>query len=181
MNTLLIAFMGLILVKGTTTLFDFSTPEETGQWHTVNAGVMGGISKSDMVLNPDGTATFRGHVSLKNNGGFASVRTLIDLMDQNDFKGVVVRVKGDGNLYSIRFRTDKKFDGFAYQAKIKTVDNKWQEFKIPFKDFNPTFRGKSLNNKPPLESKEIAQIGILIADKQSGNFEITLDWIKFYR
>jgi hypothetical protein len=34
---------------------------------------MGGISKSEMVFNPDGTATFRGHVSTENNEGFASV------------------------------------------------------------------------------------------------------------
>ena len=181
MKTTLLAIMGLILVEGEFLLFDFSSPENSGKWYIVNDVVMGGLSKSDIVLNPDSTATFKGNVSLKNNGGFASVRTLVDAMDQEDFKGVVVRVKGDGNLYSVRFLTDRNLDSYAYQAKIKTDKDNWKEFKIPFEDFKPTFRGYILKNKPALESKDIAQIGILIADKQSGDFEITIDWIKFYK
>jgi monofunctional biosynthetic peptidoglycan transglycosylase len=173
--------VGWMLGKGEALLFDFSTPEKSGDWYTVNDVVMGGISKSDMILNSDGTATFKGHVSLENNGGFASVRSHIKSMDHNNFQGVTLRVKGDGNWYNVRFRTNRNFDGYAYQAKIKTVENTWQEFKLPFEDFQPTFRGYTLQNKPPLQYKDIAQIGLLIADKQAGNFEITLDWIKFYK
>jgi monofunctional biosynthetic peptidoglycan transglycosylase len=93
----------------------------------------------------------------------------------------MLRVKGDGKKYSVRFRTDKNFGGIAYRAKIKTVSDKWQEIKIPFEDFKATFRGNTLKNMPPLRSKEIVQISILIADNQSRKFEINLDWIKFYR
>lgn len=180
MKTILLAIMGLILIKGEAILFDFSSSEKAGQWNIVNDGVMGGLSKSNMVLNPEGTATFAGNVSMENNGGFASVRAQVNSMVQEDFKGVVMRVKGDGKVYSVRFRTDMNFDGYAYQAKIKTDEDNWKEFKIPFEDFTPTFRGYTLKNKPALESKNIAQIGILIADKQPGNFEITMDWIKLY-
>jgi hypothetical protein len=55
------------------------------------------------------------------------------------------------------------------------------EFKLPFKDFIPTYRGYTLREKPALESKDISQIGIMIADKQSGSFETDIDWIKFYK
>ncbi len=169
-----------MMSKGETTLFDFNSPETSGQWNVVNDGVMGGISQSNMTLNSDGTATFKGEVSLENNGGFASVRAALKSIPPKEFKGVMVRVKGDGNIYNIRFRTSQNFDGYAYQAKIKTEKNDWKEFKILFADFIPVYRGYTLQNKPPLVSSDIAQIGILIADKQKGTFELTLDWIKFY-
>lgn len=180
MKLILLTLIGLAPIMGEYTLFDFNSADNSGQWYIVNDVVMGGLSKSNMVLNNDGTATFKGDVSLENNGGFASVRAPINPMPQKDFKGVMIRVKGDGNMYSVRFRTNNNFDGYAYQAKITTNKDNWIEFKIPFADFKPTFRGYTLSNKPVLESKDIAQIGLLIADKQSGNFKITIDWIKFY-
>lgn len=180
MKTIFIILLTLVMVKGETILFDFNSTTTSVSWYTVNDDVMGGISKSNMKLNDDGTATFRGQVSLENNGGFASIRSVINNSFESDYKGVTLRVKGDGNIYNVRFRTNRNFDGYAYQAKIKTEKNKWKEFKIPFKDFAPTFRGYTLSDKPSLESKDIVQIGVLIADKQFGNFELIMDWIKFY-
>lgn len=174
--------MGLFIVNGEATLFDFSSPDNSGNWEVVNDGVMGGLSESEIVFNPEGTVTFRGMVSLENNGGFASVRTAVELQDQKEsYKGVVVRVKGDGKVYGIRFRTHGESNSYAYQFKIKTEKDNWKEFKIPFEEFNPTFRGSLLKNKPALESDNITQMGILISDKQSGDFEFTMDWIKFYQ
>ncbi len=140
---------------------------------------MGGISESRFEINSDSTATFSGTVLPDNNGGFASVRTSLD-NEFNDFEGAIIRAKGDGNIYSLRFRTDKNFDGTSYQAKFKTDSGEWKEYKIPFSDFKPTLRGRALSNKPKLESKDIKQIGILVADKQFGKFELNIDWIKFY-
>ncbi|SMO39917.1 Complex I intermediate-associated protein 30 (CIA30) [Saccharicrinis carchari] len=172
--------MGLMIPKGETTLFDFNSPETSGQWNIVNDGVMGGISQSNITLNADGIATFSGEVSLENKGGFASVRTALSSIPPKEFKGVMVRLKGDGNIYNIRFRTNRSFDGYAYQAKIKTEKEEWKAFKIPFTDFVPVYRGRTLQNKPPLISGDMAQMGFLIADKQAGSFELCLDWIKFY-
>ena len=162
-------------------LFDFNSTEASKIWYAVNDNVMGGISQSQMVINNDGTATFKGSVSLENNGGFASIRTTINNSSKLEYKGVMLRIKGDGKTYSIRFRTNHNFDGFAYQAKIKTEAGKWEEIKVPFKEFSPTFRGRTLNGKPALNCKNIAQIGILIADKQIGQFELNIDWIKYYQ
>lgn len=171
--------MGISILNGEAILYDFSSPGKSGQWQIVNDGVMGGRSRSQMILNPEGTATFKGYVSLENNGGFASVRSFIEPSIPKDFNGITLRVKGDGKIYSIRFRTNRQFDDYAYQSKIKTDENSWQEISIPLEDFNPVFRGRTLENKPPLISENISQMGILIADKQSGSFELTMDWIKF--
>lgn len=159
-------------------IFNFNSLSTSGEWTTVNDVVMGGASESKFQINSDSTATFSGIVSPDNNGGFASVRTSLD----NEYKGferAVIRVKGDGKIYSLRFKTDKNFDGISYQAKFKTDPGEWKEHKIPLSDFKPTFRGNTLYNKPKLEAKDIKQMGILIADKQFGKFELVIDWIKF--
>ena len=160
-------------------LFDFESNEEVLQWRKVNDTVMGGVSKSSFKLNDDGSASFEGLLSPDNNGGFASFRTLL-----NDnlvgYEGVHLRVKGDGNIYSIRFRTNNSFDGYSYQAKFETKKDKMVEVQIQLSKFLPIFRGRMLRNKPMLESKDIKQLGILISDKQFGNFTLDIDWIKLY-
>ena len=160
-------------------MFNFDSPATSGEWVTIDDVVMGGVSSSKFFINPDGTATFSGTVSPDNNGGFASARAPI-INDFKDFEGVTIRVKGDGNIYSLRFRTDTNFDGISYQAKFKTESGEWKEYKIPLSNFKPTFRGTTLSNKPKLVSKDIKQIGILIADKQFGKFELNIDWVSFY-
>ena len=80
----------------------------------------------------------------------------------------------------MRFRTDDSFDGYVYQSKFDTKADEWMEIKIPFSDFKPTFRGYTLSDKPALKSKNIEQLGFLIADKQFGKFELNIDWVKFY-
>ena len=100
--------------------------------------------------------------------------------DLDNFTGVIIKAKGDGNIYNLRFRTDKNYDGVSYQAKFKSDKAEWIEYKIPFKDFVPTFRGRTVPNKPELKSEDIRQIGILIADEQWGAFELNVKWIKYY-
>ena len=55
-------------------IYSFSSQSIVGDWRIVNDGVMGGISKSSLLLNSSGQGKFAGHVSLANNGGFASVQ-----------------------------------------------------------------------------------------------------------
>jgi len=179
MKTINIVLMALI-INGGMVLYDFNTQETSGKWYIVNDDVMGGVSKSALKLNDNGTATFSGILSLENNGGFASIRSPLQITLESKFKGVIIRLKGDGNIYSIRFRTNNNFDGYAYQAKVQSKKDTWQEHKISFSDFKPTLRGYELPNKPALESENIVQMGILIADKQLGEFSADIDWIKFY-
>jgi NADH dehydrogenase [ubiquinone] 1 alpha subcomplex assembly factor 1 len=168
-----------LIMNGEIVIFNFDSPETSGDWTTVNDVVMGGLSHSKFEINADCIATFSGTLAPDNNGGFASARASVK-NEMKIFEGAHIRVKGDGNIYSLRFRTDFDFDGISYQAKFKTEAGEWKEYKIPLNDFKPTFRGRSLSNKPKLESKNIKQIGILIADKQFGKFELNIDWVKLY-
>ena len=101
-------------------LFDFGTLANMDDWLIVNDGVMGDLSKSSFILNDSNTAVFSGNVSLENNGGFTSTRTKTLRFQLDGFKGVLVRVKGDGKKYQFRIRTDDRFDGVSYRYHFET-------------------------------------------------------------
>ncbi len=181
MTKLLMYFFIGVLMNSELTVFDFSSGETSGIWRTINDDVMGGISQSKFKLNSDGTATFSGNLSLENNGGFASVRASVMESEREGFDGAILRVKGDGKTYNLRFRTNQNYDGVSYQAKFNTEVEKWIEIKLPFDNFEPVFRGRKVPNQPLLESQNIGQTGILIADEQLGVFNLQISWLKFYR
>lgn len=161
-------------------IFDFTSVQTSGKWSTINDVVMGGVSNSAFKINSDGTATFSGNVSLENNGGFASVRTLPQDFNLDGFSVLSIKVKGDGKKYKFRLRTDDNFDGISYEIGFSTIKDEWIEQKFKFKDFVPVFRGRILKEISPLNPKEIKQMGFLISDKQEGKFSLIIDWIKAY-
>jgi len=179
MLIMILVLLSGVLMTSEKEIVDFKSNNDN--WRIINDGVMGGVSQSEFNINLNGIATFSGTVSPENNGGFASIRTILENTDIDDFDGVKIRIKGDGQIYNIRFRTDKNYDGVSYQAKIKSEKNNWMEYAIPFIDFVPTFRGRKVSNRPDLVSEDIRQVGILIADKQFGKFSLDIDWIKFYK
>lgn len=160
-----------------TIIEDFETTQLS--WCIVNDGVMGGISSSKMNISPNGNGQFRGTVSLENNGGFASTRALLTEKPTQEFEKVKIRLKGDGQKYSFRIRTDDYFDGVAYKNDFTTKQGEWEIIELSLKDFIPVWRGRQLSNIVPIAPKKIRQIGFLISDKQAGKFILEIDWIKF--
>ena len=164
-----------------TLILSFDTADEATRWVRVNDGVMGGLSESELVFTPSGTAFFQGNVSLENYGGFASVRTVPYPYQLGGYEGVALCMRGDGHRYRLRFRTDANHDGIAYQASFDTFPDDWRVVRIRFADCTPTFRGQRVPDAPPLDSSLIQQIGFMIADKQQGPFQLELDWVKAYK
>ena len=162
-------------------LFDFSQNESLSEWRSVNDTVMGGISSSRIEQTESGNALFAGTVSLDNNGGFASIRGPSMQESIAGFKGIAVRLRGDGKKYKIGLRTDEMFDGVFHQAGFLSQNGAWQEVKIPFTDFVPTYHGRRLSDDKRIEPEEIKSVSFLIADKQKGPFRLEIDWIKAYR
>ena len=167
--------------SGEIILFDFGTLENMDDWLIVNDGVMGGLSKSKFILSDSNTAIFSGNVTLENNGGFASARTKAMQFQLDGFKGILIRVKGDGKKYQFRIRTNDRFDGVSYGYQFETNINQWQTISIPFNKCLPVFRGRILRDVEPISPKDIQQLGILISDKQTGEFQLEIQWIKSYQ
>ena len=161
-------------------IFDFKNESEIGYWRIVNDGVMGGLSKSEIVYSDGNTAIFRGIVSLENNGGFASTRTIPRSYELDGHDGILIRVKGDGKKYQFRVRTNDRFDGISYRYQFTTKLNTWMIIDIPFHECVPVFRGRILRDVETILPEEIQQLGFLISNKQAGKFQLEIDWIKAY-
>jgi len=159
------------------TLFNFQTATNATVWQVVNDDVMGGVSSGSFRLT-NGMAVFQGEVSLENNGGFASVRSLPARHDLGGADAFVVRVRGDGRLYKFTARTDVSFDGAIYRCDFATKNGVWEEHRLPLKDFVASFRGRVLTDVPPLNPAKVSSVGFLISDQQAGPFRLEVAWIK---
>ena len=136
------------------TIFDFTQPTEDLKtiWGAVDDVVMGGVSSSQIQLSSvaEGTvcdrAIFSGQVSTANNGGFASVRTrnFSPPLNLANYEGIEIRIKGDGKRYKLITRCEGKWDGLSYCYSFDTLNNTPQTLRIPFPQFIPVFRAKTV-------------------------------------
>ena len=145
-------------------------------WSIVNDDVMGGISKSNLLLNDENNLIFSGNVSLKNNGGFASSRMVIARESLDGIRSFKIKFRGDGNMYKFRLRQSNI--RAAYSSNFKSVKDKWVEVNIPIEEFTPSWRGYSYSNYPAIETEKIISLGIQISDKQEGDFKLEIKYIK---
>ena len=158
-------------------LFDFPDATVLTRWHSVNDDVMGGVSHSRLTV-ANGRGVFAGEVSLENSGGFASVRSRPELLEAAGTTGFLLRVRGDGRHYKFTARLGREFDGVVFQQRFATQRGAWQEVWLPFDQFVPTFRGRTLSGLPPLAPEQLGSVGVLIAGGQAGPFRLELAWIK---
>jgi len=159
-------------------LFDFSKPDALEAWQTVNDGVMGGISEGKVRMTKDKTLEFFGNLSLENNGGFASTRTRAGKLDLSQYDALVSKVRGDGRTYYFNIHVPTQQIAFSYRAKFTTEKDKWQDIRIPLKDFKATSFGEEVSDAAPLDPKNIQAIGFLLSDKKAGPFKLEVEWIK---
>ncbi|MCP5527621.1 MAG: CIA30 family protein [Verrucomicrobiales bacterium] len=160
------------------TLFGLDKVTNPAFWTVVNDDVMGGLSTSRFEALACGGAIFKGTVRRENNGGFASVRTTPLASDLSNHAAFVIRVRGDGKRYKFTVRTGAGFDAPLYQCAFTTTLGTWEEHRLEFKDFVPTFRGSVLRGVPPLDPGTATSVGFLISDQQYGPFRLELAWMK---
>jgi hypothetical protein len=173
-------------------LFDFtqSNADFADIWGAVDDVVMGGVSESGIQPTPEGAA-FSGNVSTANSGGFASVRTrnFEPPLDLSGSEGVELRVKGDGNRYKFFIRTEARWDGIAHCYSFDTEAGSWQTISMPFSEFVPVFRAKTVANTP-LNPTQIYAFQLMLSkfeyDGQlnprftSGTFRLLVESIQTY-
>jgi NADH dehydrogenase [ubiquinone] 1 alpha subcomplex assembly factor 1 len=173
-SVLIFSLLSLFTKSTMKTIYTFSTQTNIREWLIVNDGVMGGISKSSLVLTNAGHGRFAGHVSMANNGGFASIQlnTTIKLVEEKKF--IVLRIKGDGKRYEFRLKGDIS-QSQSYVQQFAT-SGEWENIKLEISKFYPQYRGRKLNI-PNFNFKNIEELSFLIANKQEEDFELLIDWI----
>lgn len=159
-------------------LMDFSDTSTAPQWYAINDGVMGGESCGGPTIE-DGQLSFSGQISLENNGGFSSVKSSGHKFDLSHCRSLRLRVKGDGRRYQLRLYTGARYGDspIAYSAEFATQAGQWTEPCVAISQLSPRCRGRELAG-PPLDAEHVEAIGLLLADKRSGAFELRVEWIR---
>jgi uncharacterized surface protein with fasciclin (FAS1) repeats len=159
------------------TLMDFADASSAARWLSVNDTVMGGVSEGGFRITDDKTLEFFGNLSLKNRGGFASIRTRPAELDLGDFDKIVLRLKGDGRAYYFELRTAALGGAESYRVPVET-SQAWQEVSLPLTDFVYTSFGRRVPGAPPLRPSRIQSLGFMLADKKAGPFRLEIGSIR---
>jgi len=173
LTTLIITIL-ISMPTENTVIYDFSKTNTAQKWQIVNDGVMGGLSKSTISLTETGHGKFEGHVSLANNGGFASVRLLTGIQIQPKQHQIVLKVKGDGKSYQFRLKGSKS-QRESYVQEFET-NGEWQSITLELSKFAPQFRGRKLDY-PNFNFSTIEEVRFLIANKKEEEFTLLIDSI----
>ncbi|MEN8797965.1 MAG: CIA30 family protein [Flavobacteriaceae bacterium] len=155
-------------------IFDFNRDANIENWLVVDDGVMGGRSKGNLSITPEGHGLFEGKVSLENNGGFSSLRHRFDSIAVDQTNSIRIRLKGDGKRYQFRVKNSTG-EYFSYVSHFESSGN-WEEIVIPLKDMVPQFRGRRLD-LPNFAHKQIEEIAFLIGNKKAESFSLLIDSI----
>lgn len=150
------------------------------QWEFVSDRVIGGTSTGKIeFVGQEGRSCLHllGAVSPANNGGFIEASGAVGSkrgnFDARQFSGVKLSVKGNGQPYAVRLRTnDTRLVQQCYEASFPT-DETWQEIEIPFVRFRPISVARPLNLRT-LKSVALAAAG------RGFSADIFIDEISFY-
>jgi hypothetical protein len=156
----------------------FSHSQSLDGWQITSDVVMGGVSVGQIELK-GASLVFSGDVSTENYGGFTSVFKKIASLPSH-IKSVTIQIKGDGNVYQMRVRSQVAGYKLAYKVDFDTKKGRVHEYTFNLADFKASFRGRNIANAPILEASYISHVGFLIKAKQSKSFNLSIQTIEFY-
>ena len=135
---------------------------------------MGGVSQAQIQRINQSVMSFSGRLSLKNNGGFSSVRSFLPESALASFDGLTFKIRGDGRLYSVLVTTQNP--RISWQSEFET-DEGWQIVTVPFDEMRMSVRGWKVENSPKIVGSKVTGIGFIISDKIQEPFNLEIDWI----
>lgn len=174
-------------------VFDFSLADfDLSAWGALDDVVMGGVSQGSF-FKREQWAVFAGNVSTDHSGGFSSVRTknFDPPFDFSGWRGMRLRVLGDGQRYKFILRNSGDWDSPAYIYGFDTVQGEWIDVSVPFEEMVPTFRAKSVPDAPAFDPANVCSLQLMLSkfeyDRRlnpefvPGPFELGVREIGIYR
>ena len=167
--------------KDTSLIIDFGNEDRVNDWYVVTDRVMGGRSDSKLSYSNQ-SLLFSGYVSLENNGGFASIRSVQKILDLSAYSEVQIKFR-TANLdrtFALRLNTNNRYYRPSYNHYFKAQSTDWQTVSFKLDDFKETILGKTTGKTIPLDKlKRILRLGIMLNDKKEGSFSLEIDSIRF--
>ncbi|WP_286222693.1 CIA30 family protein [Marinobacter apostichopi] len=163
---------------GNPILVTFDTQGEPLEWNSLGDQVMGGQSDGKLVNSAEGVGIFHGTVRLDNGGGFASAKAnLPEAFDASQYTGIELLALGDGKTYKIGIRNSTNRSSIVYQHAFTPDTEVWSRIRLPFSEFIPTWRGKTVADAEPLNLEHLASVSLFVSGRQAGEFRLRMqDW-----
>lgn len=174
---LLAIFNPLSYMVAADTIASFEDPRFIEDWAVVNDTVMGGVSRSRIDQTDTGNLLFTGELSLRNNGGFVSIRSRPSRLSLQNAGGIALCVRGDGRTYYLDLRAGGQMRGGSFRAPFTTLRNEWTDVFIPLSDFYAQSFGRVLRSVL-LDPSSISSIGFTLSDKTPGAFRLEVESVK---
>jgi len=156
-------------------VFDFNQPSEVRTFNIVLDGVMGGLS-TGRVTAGTGSMVFDGETSLRNNGGFSSIRAAVPDGSFADADSIRMRCKGDGRTWIIGTRATRNMGGDSYWTRFDTIDGEWITVVVPIDQMERTSFGQALRGR--IRPSQVRGLEFYIYDKKAGPFRLEVDSIE---
>uniref|UniRef100_A0A7S0LVG7 NADH:ubiquinone oxidoreductase intermediate-associated protein 30 domain-containing protein n=1 Tax=Coccolithus braarudii TaxID=221442 RepID=A0A7S0LVG7_9EUKA len=174
------------------------------RWQLHSDAEHGGQSHCALTAPTDTSAMFSGHTSLEMDAGRAATspmhkkpasktgwcamqtRVPEDEWDLKDFHGIRLTLRTDARHYVLNLRTAGLLDGMdqdVFQAHIPPcpLKGEWAQLRIPFAAFSVTWRGYMQGAQRSMNLEAISSVGVLIADRKHGDFNLEVDEISAFR
>jgi hypothetical protein len=171
--------------------FEQSAPAVKALWGSLDDGVMGGVSASQVQWQHG--LRFTGQVSTANNGGFASVRTrnLEPPINLGRWQGTVLYAQGDGQRYKWILRDSPGWDSLAYCRSFDTEADHAIAIRTPFLDMVATRRARTVPESTPLNPAQLYSMQLMLSKFeydgelnpafQAGAFDLGVQRLAVYR
>ena len=156
-------------------IFEFDNSNDGNAWQIVVDGVMGGLSTGNVSVQ-NGSMLFTGETSLKNNGGFSSIRASMDPNEIDDFDAIQLRVRGDGRTWIFGTRGSNSMGANSYWSRFETKKNEWIKVTIPISEMERHSFGNRLSGR--INPDAIKGVEFYMYDKKAGPFKLEVDSIK---
>jgi len=167
-----------LFISSTPYKIDLGNQSNNQNWSIVNDGVMGGLSRGQIAYD-DGFMRFSGKLSLENNGGFSWMKSSSMELDLADYTMVRLKVRGEGRDYDFTLETETGYSALYFKHTFETQKKEWTIIELPLADFQQKYFGRMTGRS--LDKKNlIRRIGFLMNDKNSGAFQIEVDFIEFF-
>ncbi|KAK5120529.1 hypothetical protein LTR85_006184 [Meristemomyces frigidus] len=185
-------------VKGqSVTLFGGDEKWSSSDWTASDDRVRGGKSLSYIDCSDQKIGRFHGNLDIKTLGGagFASQRTTGDdrKWDLEKYAGIKLHIaKGDKKRYTFILKDEllspnpengREQATISYEAdfglppQTQPGETHDRSVFIPWKSFNPTYRGKLKKDADPLDTTQIKRISIMMRSffgTQEGDFSLSI-------
>lgn len=150
-------------------------------WSTITDQVMGGLSSAQSTHEKvEGNPCLRltGVVRLENNGGFIQARLALAkgdaLFNAEKYRGIRLRVKGNGKSYYIHLQSSHTTRPWQYYAAEFPTTEEFRSVELPFEQFKP----QNLTTK--LDPKTLRRIAV-VAAKEAFRADVWVASIEFYQ